>query len=535
MGVSSRYPTGQVPSVADGWVLERLTPHSRLHAANGICPGPDGRLYIAQCVGSQISALDPDSGAVETIAPMGGAIVAPDDLAFDRAGNLFVTECMDARVSVIERGGRTRVLRDDLPGANGITFFQDRLFVDECRLGGRLLELDLAGGTPRVLLEGLDLPNALAPGPDGMLYFPLVGASEIWRVHPDGGPAERVVGGLGTPVAVKFDGRGRIVSPQSHTGEVLRIDAVTGRCEVIARLAPGLDNLAFCGERLFVSHHTTGQITEIGQDGTVREVVAPGFMFPLDIARDAAGGIVISDNSTIYRLAADGALIKVTRIFEPSFPGSIRGLAIADGRLLVTTADGRLVEVHPDEERYESLLDGLDQPAGVALGANGAVWVTEKAGGRVLCLTGAGLVVVARGLDNPMGVAISPDGGCYVTEKGRVLFVEMGGGTETVADGMIEPHGAALHEGTLYVVDAGARAVLAVDLATGERSVLAADLPVGAPPGVTAKPLLGMPPLSGPFGPFAGITVASNGDLTFSADGEGSLMRLRRRYGARAV
>ncbi|GAB4946581.1 hypothetical protein MAHJHV50_50860 [Mycobacterium avium subsp. hominissuis] len=38
------------------------------------------------------------------------------------AGNLYATEVMDGRVSVRDTGGRTRVLRDDVPSANGITF-----------------------------------------------------------------------------------------------------------------------------------------------------------------------------------------------------------------------------------------------------------------------------------------------------------------------------------------------------------------------------------------------------------------------------
>ena len=74
----------------------------------------------------------------------GGDIIAPDDVAFDASGNLYATEVMDGRVSVLDTAGRTRVLRDDLPCANGITVHQGRLFIGECREGGRLMELDLA-------------------------------------------------------------------------------------------------------------------------------------------------------------------------------------------------------------------------------------------------------------------------------------------------------------------------------------------------------------------------------------------------------
>src|SRR5436190_23729744 len=139
----ARYASATSIKVAEGWALERLTPPSRLFGANGLRTGPDGRIYVAQVTGSQISALDVDTGALETVSAKGGEIIAPDDVAFDSRGNLYATEVMDGRVSVRDTAGRTRVLRDDIPSANGITVHQGRLFVGECRAGGRLLELDL--------------------------------------------------------------------------------------------------------------------------------------------------------------------------------------------------------------------------------------------------------------------------------------------------------------------------------------------------------------------------------------------------------
>ena len=43
---------------------------------------------------------------------------------------------MDGRVSMRDTAGRTRVLRDDVPSANGITVHRGRLFIGECREGG---------------------------------------------------------------------------------------------------------------------------------------------------------------------------------------------------------------------------------------------------------------------------------------------------------------------------------------------------------------------------------------------------------------
>src|SRR3954454_10001427 len=121
--IQARYPAAN-PAAGEGWQLERLTAPSRLFGANGLRTGPDGRVYVAQVTGSQISALDLETGRLDNVSAKGGDIIAPDHAAFDSRGSLYATEVMDGRVSVLEAGGQTRVLRDDLPCANGITVHQ---------------------------------------------------------------------------------------------------------------------------------------------------------------------------------------------------------------------------------------------------------------------------------------------------------------------------------------------------------------------------------------------------------------------------
>jgi len=81
------------------------------------------------------------------------------------------------------------------------------------------------------------MANAMDVGPDGLLYFPVMGANEIWRIDPDaGGTPEVVATELGVPDSVKFDSEGYIVSTQAHSGQVLRIDPRTGAKTVLADL-----------------------------------------------------------------------------------------------------------------------------------------------------------------------------------------------------------------------------------------------------------------------------------------------------------
>jgi sugar lactone lactonase YvrE len=523
-----RCGAGISPSVAEGWHLERLTPPSRLFGANGLRTGPDGRIYIAQVTGSQISALDIETGRLETISPKGGDIIAPDDVAFDPHGNLYATEVMDGRVSARGTDGRTRVLRDDVPSANGITVHQGRLFIGECREGGRLLELDLGGGPPRVLLENVPSPNAMEVGPDGLLYFPVMGANEIWRIDLDGGAPETVATGLGVPDSVKFDSAGRIVSTQVLSGQVLRIDPRTGEQTVLADLNPGLDNSTFVGDRLFVSNFT-GEITEILDGGRTSTVLPGGLNWPLDLAVGADGNLYIADGTYFYVLLPDRTLQTVGMLFTLGYPGFLRGLAPAGpGEFVVTTSGGQVSRYRPASCETEVLAHGFDQLYGVALADDGAVVAAELGTGRVLSIRAGRADVIASGLHDPIGLAIASDGTCLISEAGAGRVVRLtGSGVQTVVDDLQRPQGILVRGRQLYVVDAEAKALVVVDLADATRRTIASGLPLGAPPGVSPKPLKGMPPFSGPQGPFAGIAAGPDGTLYVSADAEGSVLAVR--------
>jgi len=520
------------PNVAEGWRLERLTPPSRLFGANGLRTGPDGRLYIAQVTGSQISALDVRTGRIDTISAKGSDIIAPDDVAFGPDGTMYATEVMDGRVSALAKDGRARVLRDDLPCANGITVHDGRLFINECRDGGRLMELALDGGAPRVLLENLPSPNAMEVGPDGMLYYPLMTANEIWRVDLDSkGPSEpqRVVGDLGVPDAVKFDSDGYIVSTQVASGQVLRIDPRSGEQTVLAQLTPGLDNLAIVDGRLFASNFT-GEITEIVGGGETRTMLPGGLNWPLDLAIGDDERLYVADGTYFYAVGADGSLQTVGMLFSPGYPGFLRGLAPAGpGEFVVTTSGGQVARYRPASNETDYLATDFDQLYGVAIGPGQTIVFAELGTGRVHALRSGNVETLASDLQDPVGVAIAPDGSPLVAESaaGRVMKLT-GSGADVVVDGLQKPQGLLVRDGQLYIVDAGAKEVVAFDLNSKARNTIASGLPVGTPPGVEPKPLKGMPPFSGPQGPFAGIAAGPDGSLYVSADADGSVLALRR-------
>jgi sugar lactone lactonase YvrE len=524
---SGRYSAPDAPSTAKGWALQRLTPASRLYCANGLRTGVDGRVYVAQVAGSQVSAIDVDTGEIETICPIGGPIVGPDDLVFDDEGNLYVTEITEDHVRVLRPDGTSDVIAD-LQVANPITYYRGHLIAGELVMGGHIVEIDRNGGAPRVIAANIPMANAFDVGPDGKLYFPAQGANEIWRISLDGGKPEVVAKDLGVPDSVKFHPDGYIVSTQVLSGKVLKIDPQSGEKSVLADIGPGLDNVTFVGKRTFVSH-ITGSIHEIVAPGKAKALVDKGLQWPLGLAVGASGELFVADGGFTYSLRPGGSLELLGMLFSPGFPGWVRDVAAAgEGTWIVTTANGDVARWQPAAQQHERLASGYDRLMGVAVAPGGAVVFAEMPTGRVLSWDGGNTAELARGLNRPMGVAIGPGNEVYVSEAGAGRVAKLSGGKPLpLIDGLVEPHGLAVAGNKLYTLDIGSKQLIESNLSGGARRTIASDLPVGAPPGIIAKQLGGVGDLCGPMHTFSGLAAGADGTIYIAGDGEGSVLAIR--------
>lgn len=515
----------QEPQAAAGWKLSRRLPASGLYGANGMQFGLDGRLYVTQAFGSQITAVDITTGALELISPLGGPIVAPDDIAFDSNGNFYATEVMSARVCMRTPAGEVSIVSDGLPAANGITCHEDRVFIDEFRGHGRIFELyPHDDRPPRVIADDQRGPNALAVGPDGKLYFPLVPLGEVWRVDIETGEREKVVDGLNGPPAVKFNNNGELIVPQAGSGEVVRIDIQTGVKTVIAQVRPGIDNLAISPDnRLFISHFIDGGVAEVATDGSDAErvLVPGGLVGPWGLSCGENGILYIADGLSLATLSAGGEVGRLGGLLDNSFPGFVRGMAAgAPGELLLTTMTGDLVRYYPDSLSFKHVIRKLDQAYGSALEANGSVVVTEAGTGSVLRIDPNGQsTAIATDLLKPCSIAVAEEGSLFVSDlgNGRVSKIDTHGGVSSVVKGLTQPLAIALRQEALLVLDYGTKSLITVNLATQQQQTLASQLPVGNPAGLSRGPM-----------DFAGsLAVDQDGTIYIPGDGEGSVLMLQ--------
>ncbi|MFI9461261.1 virginiamycin B lyase family protein [Streptomyces xiamenensis] len=522
-------PTGRARPHSRRWRIERLNRPNPLWGSNGVAFGPDGRLYVAQFLAGQISAVDPVSGEIETVVPLDGPVQAPDDLAFGADGSMYIADLPAGRVWRRTPAGAYHLVSDEVEVPNGITCVGDRLFVNEMRVDGRLLELFPDGSRgPRVVAEGLAMGNAMQQGPDGLLYYPQIMVGELWRVPPDGGVPELVASDVPGPVGARFDRDGTLVGVSSGmSGQLTRIDVFgDGRRSVLATGVLGIDNLAIdAANRMFLSSYAGGGVTVLRPDGRSRELVPQSLNGPFGVTADARGTVYAADHYRLGRVEgrADGG-VQTLEIFNGA-----HGVVALGRELHLTSETGEVLTYHLGERAPRVRAAGLRLPMGIAVGAGGVPVVAETGAGRVVAVPAAGgITVLAAGLDHPVDVAFDEEGRCYVSEerRGAVLRVESNGALTTFASGLGGPQGLVVRGSELFTVETEHRRLVSFCLETGRRRVEAERLPVGLPPGIEREEPDPVPGVAGRPRRFAGLAAAPDGSLLLSANGEGTVLRL---------
>lgn len=319
-----------------------------------------------------------------------------------------------------------------------------------------------------------------------------------------------------------------------QSGEVFKVNTLTGEKTLFIKIQVGLDNLAFDSNgSLFISNADFGSVVQILPSGQPRTISRGGMIAPMGMAvlpgsnnRDA---LYVADLFRLYQL--NGLTGREENVYKGDLLGRPGNLTTpftlsADGEnLIVSSWFGGVVQIwNPQSDQVEETfplgapIDAIRFKNDIAvsdLGLGGVVWASNQS--MILPIDNASVFA-------PSGLATDGET-LWVADWGTGIVWQIGfnGNTPTIpfpiASGLMNPKGLAWDkEGGLLVVESGASRLSRIDLATGEVSKIADGLKLSAP-GIDLE---GYPPTFW----FDGVAIGQSGDIYVSGGGKNVIYRI---------
>ena len=219
---------GAPPDEPDHWLTR----------GGGVAPLESGRVALVGVFSDLLELRITGPTSAELVRRCGGGLDGTEGIAVGPDGRLYVAEEDTSRVVIFDREGQ-RVGQwqlDDMP--EHLTFVGDDLYI--CYAHGDWIGRHAPGtGALRSRLAddaGWDIPDALAVGPDGLLYVTDQGNHRVVVVRPPtldapGGQVVRVIGRRGSapgelrdPEDLVFDHAGRLIVADGGNGRLQVFD-----------------------------------------------------------------------------------------------------------------------------------------------------------------------------------------------------------------------------------------------------------------------------------------------------------------------
>ena len=486
-------PSGEVTTLAgapgqEGRV-DGTSAIARFNEPFGVAVDDAGNVYVADASNNAIRKVT-SAGVVTTLAGGGGAgssdgtgsaarLDEPRGVAIDVTGTLYVADYDNHLIRKITAAGVVTTLagQADVPGnADGVgtaASFRgpNGIAVDSAGVvyvadtGNRSIRRITAGGVVTTLTpsQGLNAPRGVAVDGTGRVLVADYGTHTIRTVAADGSIAT-LAGTVGTPgttdgsataarfhfpagLAVSSDGTVYVADTDNDTiraiatgGNVTTIAGQAGRTSSVdgtgaeARFEDPFSAAVDADGVIYVADSAAHVIRRVTPDGAVTTYAgsagsygsadgtgaAARFYSPFGVAVDTAGHVYVADsfNSTVRKIAPGGIVT------------TLAGTARSGGRIDGTGAAAR-----------------FDQPFGIAVDANGTVYISDATANTIRKITPAGVVSTLAGLAGTPG---SADGtgtnarfavpyAIAVDTTGTVFVVDHGNHTirKVTADGVV--------------------------------------------------------------------------------------------------
>ena len=440
--------------------LEVFVTGAEIAGVNGMHFGPDGYLYAASVIGSDITVIDTDNKKIVKRYGLSEGVIGPDDVAFNSKGEFFWTSILTGEVAGFNTEGEKVIAGNPGPGVNPITFSDDdRLFVAQCFFDNGLFELDSNGiNEPRTIYSeigefcGL---NGMDWGPDGRLYGPRWFNNEVVSVDVDTGNIRKEASGFTVPAAVKFNSKGELFVLDTGAGKVVKV--LNGKNSDYAFIENGLDNLAFNEQdELFVSSYSEGYVLKVSEN-TVEPILPGGISHAGGIAI-IGNDIVVADIQSVKAYNTSDGLESwnYKNTFRVSPMGANTSVSAYDDNLILASwLDGHVKIMRPDNGEIIESLENLNIPVSatnfndqiaIAMHGDNSITLHDLKTG-INTVLSDGFIAPTHVINYGDELLISDRG------AGQLLSVDSGGNKKIIAEGLNSPEGIAIKGSSIFVFE----------------------------------------------------------------------------------
>jgi len=416
---------------AFGYNNSPVTVGSGFNAPQGVAIDAAGNMYVADEGNNAVKKIPVGGGAPVGI---GSGFSSPVGVAVDAKGNVYVADKGNNAVKKIQvGGGATVTMASGLSQPTGVAVdAAGNVYVANYGVS-MVMEIPADGGTSFAIGSGFSFPYGVAVDAVGNVYVADEGNNAIKQIPVGGGSPVTLGSGFSSPIGVAVDGAGNVDVVEYGNNAVKQIPAGGGAPVVLSHAFINTAAVASDGvSNLYVALASNNTIEELQRHGgyAISPELPAGLAFDY-ITGNISGIPIVASPATTYTVTAYNSFggsqsatlsVAVNAAVLPTISYSspktyTLGTAIPAFEPIstnVAAAGHSNSPVTIDSQISDILAVAIDASAGFAYVAQAGNSTIKK-----IPVQGGAPVSIGSGFSNPSGVAVDAAGNVYVADAGN--------------------------------------------------------------------------------------------------------------------
>ncbi|MGB6942298.1 MAG: IPT/TIG domain-containing protein [Bryobacteraceae bacterium] len=374
---------------------------AELNAPAGLAVDQTGALYVADSGNNRVRKVY--NGVIITVFNT----PAPTGVAVDSTGLPYIAAA-GYLGTVVQQINGIASARDVTLDAAGDVYFTSGGFVMEIPSGGNVTTIAGSGNSPYFGGDGgaatsaqLHSPSGIAVDSAGNWYIADTANNRIRMVTSAGGISTFAGTGdpsqLNSPRGIAMDGSNNLYIADAGNNDVRKITPSGTMTTIASQLNDPVSVALDAQGSVYIADSGNNRIVQVTAGGTVGTFAK--INGPLAVAVDASGDVFAADTTQVWKIASGGT--PASLITGLTSPGAM--VFASDGTLIIADTGANVIRQLGTSgvltviagigtagfsgDGSPALAAQLNAPAGIAMGANGAILIADSGNNRIRTLT----------------------------------------------------------------------------------------------------------------------------------------------------